>query len=233
VAFVPFRANTKRGENPSPHCKHPNRFLSLPSLHAQRHAYPLPVSSLHFALTDPGATARPFVQVVSYLNTSPPCACNVHTDFFLPSSSMGISVSQKLGDRQNRCPRALRDGQARASMHATAAKSPNPADPSLTYTHDIVDGPFAVIKSGPGFFTILAYPRDVQGLQVTGPCDADASEPDNLHLFDHLVFCFSWRKNNSASGDPCHSIFPASTDLSHLTTTSIAGPDLLAIPRPQ
>jgi hypothetical protein len=118
-------------------------------------------------------------------------------------------------------------------MHATAAKSPNPADPSLTYTHDIVDGPFAVIKSGPGFFTILAYPRDVQGLQVTGPCDADASEPDNLHLFDHLVFCFSWRKNNSASGDPCHSIFPASTDLSHLTTTSTADPDLLAIPRPQ
>ena len=88
--FVPFRANARRGENPSPYCKHLNWFLSLPSLHAQRHAYPLPVSSVHFALTDPGATARLFVQVVSYLNTSPPTSIPI--SFFHPLRWAYLSV---------------------------------------------------------------------------------------------------------------------------------------------
>jgi hypothetical protein len=82
--ILPFRANTKRGENPSPYCKHPNRFLSLLSLQAQGHAYPLLVSSVRFALTDSGATARLFVQVVSYFNTSPSCVRNVQYQFISP-----------------------------------------------------------------------------------------------------------------------------------------------------
>jgi hypothetical protein len=115
VAFLPFRATTKRGENlsESPYCKYPNRFLSLLSFHVQGHAYLSLVSSVHFALTDSGATARLFVQIVSYFNTSPSCVRSVQYQSSSPVLFDG--PSRKPRDRKNRCHRALRDGQARAS----------------------------------------------------------------------------------------------------------------------
>ena len=135
---------------------------------------------------------------------------------------MGIPVSQKLGDGKNRCPRALRDGQARASVYATAAKSPNLADSSLTYTHDLVDAPFAVPESGPAC-SYLACALDVQGLQVTGLYQC-LSLGIHFTLFYHLVFCFPRRENKRFHRRSIS--FYAFTDLSYLTTTPTAHPEM-------
>ena len=81
-------------------------------------------------------------------------------------------------------------------MYATAAKSPKPADPSLTYTHNLVDGPFAVVESGVGVSTTPACAPGVQGSQVIEPYDVEPWGSDHLRPVYQLVFCFLQREDD-------------------------------------
>jgi hypothetical protein len=177
VAFVPFRstANIRRPadiQTGSPHCRLP--------FHAQGHAR---LFSLRCALTDSGATGT--TPPVSFLEL-------YHTSMVLVfyASATFNAISRKLGGQYDRSPRGQSSkGQPGASL-PVYAKSPNPTNPSFTHTRDLVNRLIAVIESGPGLLATLPCALDVQGLQATGPYDAEAWDLDTFTLFRHLVFCF-------------------------------------------
>ena len=85
------------------------------------------------------------------------------------------------------------------------AKSPNPTSPGFTHTRDLVNGPFAVIKSGASLLATLACAFDVQGLQVTGLYDAEAWDQATLHPILPSGLLFFAEESSGASGYPCHS----------------------------
>ena len=158
-------------------------------------------------------------------HSSSPSSCLVLQYWSFSRSIPISSISRKLGGQFNRSPRALSSkGRPGASL-PVYAKSPNPTSPGFTHTRDLVNGPFAVIKSGAGLLATLACALDVQGLQVTGPYDAEAWDPATFTLFYHLVFCSSRRENSGALENPSHSTtLPTFTDLSHLTTAPTCPP---------
>jgi hypothetical protein len=107
-------------------------------------------------------TTRLLPRVVSYFTTGLLRVRNVQCQF--PFTVLfGGRIRQSETWRPTRLiPQGPKDRPGDSlPMYATAAKSPKPDDPSLTYTHDLVDGPFAVVESGAGVLTTLACPPDV------------------------------------------------------------------------